>query len=72
MNIILSKVVLWGKSSFHYMEYRTFPEIAAQSFATNSICYNHEIEKNHVSKILRITSEMQSISHCVSCIMAYL
>ena len=27
------------------MEYRTFPEIAAQSFATNSICYNHEIEK---------------------------
>lgn len=54
MNIILSKVVLWGKSSFHYMEYRTFPEIAAQSFATNSICYNHEIEKNYVSKCLRI------------------
>ena len=50
----LSKVVLWGKSSFHYMEYRTFPEIVAQSFAINSICYNHEIEKNKYQKYLRI------------------
>ena len=36
------------------MEYRTFPEIAAQSFATNSICYNHEIEKTMYQKYLRI------------------
>ena len=36
------------------MEYRTFPEIADQSFATNSICYNHEIKRNMYQKYLRM------------------
>ena len=45
------------------MEYRTFPEIAVQGFATNSICYNHEIEKNKYQKYLRIIYKPLCILH---------